>query len=312
MTTDKDKLQALRREIDVIDDSIHDLIMERTRVVERVRIAKRSDRIKIRPAREAEILYRLMARHQGPFPKQELARIWREMIVATLRFEGPFSVAVAAPEDEAGYWDLARDQFGTFTPMTRHVSSRGVVEAVRNQDATVGILPMPRPDDEQRWWPLMVSEAPDTPRVIARLPFIPWDSGRGSGTEALVICAVGQEKTGRDHSFLAVEAEEDIGFGVIESALDQAGLSAVFHQLWHDPNRPAAWIYLVEISTFIDVEGRRMQRLMDGLGQRVKRVVHLGGYATPLDAADMEQEKIANARGAPGVQDGAKDGAGDG
>ena len=28
MTTDKDKLQALRREIDVIDDSIHDLIME--------------------------------------------------------------------------------------------------------------------------------------------------------------------------------------------------------------------------------------------------------------------------------------------
>ena len=304
MTTDKDKLQALRREIDVIDDSIHDLIMERTRVVERVRIAKRSDRIKIRPAREAEILYRLMARHQGPFPKQELARIWREMIVATVRFEGPFSVAVAAPEDEAGYWDLARDQFGTFTPMTRHVSFRGVVEAVRNQDATVGILPMPRPDDEQRWWPLMVSEAPDTPRVIARLPFIPWDSGQGSGTEALVICAVGQEKTGRDHSFLAVEAEEDIGFGVIESALDQAGLSAVFHQLWHDPNHPAAWIYLVEISTFIDGEGRRMQRLMDGLGQRVKRVVHLGGYATPLDAADMEQEKIAD--------DGAKNGAGDG
>ena len=27
MTTDKDELQALRREIDVIDDSIHDLII---------------------------------------------------------------------------------------------------------------------------------------------------------------------------------------------------------------------------------------------------------------------------------------------
>ncbi len=304
MTTDKDELRALRQEIDVIDDSIHDLIMERTRVVERVRIAKRGDKIKIRPAREAEILYRLMARHQGLFPKQELARIWRELIVATLRFEGPFSVAVAAPEDEAGYWDLARDQFGTFTPMTRHVSSRSVDEAVRNQDAAVGILPMPRPDDEQRWWPLIVSETPDTPRVIARLPFIPQDPGQGPGIEALVICNVGQEETGRDHSFMAVEAEEDSGFGVIESALDQAGLTAVFHQLWHDPNRPAAWIYLVEISTFVDVEGRRMQRLMDGLGQRVKRVVHLGGYATPLDAADMEQEIIAD--------DGAKDGAGDG
>ena len=304
MTTDKDELQALRREIDVIDDSIHDLIMERTRVVERVRKTKRGDKIKIRPDREAEILYRLMARHKGPFPKQELARIWREMIIATLRFEGPFSVAVAAPEDEVGYWDLARDQYGTFTPMTRHISSRSVVEALRNQDATVGVLPMPRPDDEQRWWPLMVSVAPDTPRVIARLPFIPQDPVQGPGIEALVICNVGQEETGRDHSFIAVEAEEDIGFGVIESALDQAGLTPDFHQLWHDPNRPAAWTYLVKISVFVNVEGRRMQRLMDGLGQRVKRVVHLGGYATPLDAADMEQEMIAD--------DGAKDGAGDG
>ena len=95
MTTDKDDLQSLRQEIDDIDDSIHDLIMARTRVVERVRKAKRGDKIKIRPAREAEILYRLLARHKGPFPKQELAGIWRDMIVATLRFEGPFSVAVA-------------------------------------------------------------------------------------------------------------------------------------------------------------------------------------------------------------------------
>ena len=292
MTIDKDELQALRREIDVIDDSIHDLIMERTHVVERVRKAKRGDKIKIRPAREAEILYRLMARHKGPFPKQELTRIWREMIIATLRFEGPFSVAVADPEDEAGYWDLARDQYGSFTPMTRHISSRGVVEAVRNQDATVGVLPMPRPDDEQHWWPLMVSEAADTPRVIARLPFIPRGNGQGADPKALVICNVGQEETGRDHSFMAVEAEEDIGFGVIESALDQAGLTDVFHQLWHDPNRPTAWTYLVEISAFVDVEGRRMQRLMDGLGKRVKRIVHLGGYATPLDTADLEQENI--------------------
>jgi len=302
MTTDENELQALRREIDAIDDSLHDLIMERTRVVERVRHAKRGEKIKIRPAREAEILYRLMARHKGPFPKQELARIWREIIVATLRFEGPFSVAVSIPEDEAGYWDLARDQYGTFTPMKRHVSSRGVVEAVRNNDATIGVLPMPRPDDEKSWWPLMVSEAPDTPRVIARLPFIPASNSRGAGVEALVICGVDQEKTGRDHSFLAVEAEEDIGFGAIEKALDQADMTAVFNQLWHDPNRPAAWIYLVEISAFIDPKGRRIQRLMDGLGQRVKRVVHLGGYATPMDDADMEQETVSDAE--PGTETG--------
>ncbi|MBT3307723.1 MAG: chorismate mutase, partial [Alphaproteobacteria bacterium] len=278
MTTDKDDLQSLRQEIDDIDDSIHDLIMARTRVVERVRKAKRGDKIKIRPAREAEILYRLLARHKGPFPKQELAGIWRDMIVATLRFEGPFSVAVAIGEDEMGYWDLARDQYGSFTPMSRHVSTRGVVEAVRNMDATVGVLPIPRPDDSKHWWRLLVSEAPETPRVIARLPFIPGDnSNHLKGLDALVICAVPLEETGRDHSYLCVEAEEDIGAGAIENAMSQAGLSIIFQQMIHDPDRPAAWVYLIEVGQFVDSEGRQMRRLMDGLGGRAKRVLHLGG-----------------------------------
>ncbi len=295
MATDKDKLRALRRKIDVIDDSIHDLIMERTRVVEKVRHAKRGDKIKIKPAREAEILYRLMDRHSGAFPKRELGRIWREMIVATLRFEGPFSIAVSVSGNETGYWDLARDQYGSFAPMTRHVSSRSIVEAVRNQDATVGILPMPRPDDEERWWTLLVSEAPDMPRIIARLPFIPTEGSQNLGLEALVICCVGQEKTGRDHSFLAIEAGEDIGFGAIEKALSQAGLSAVFNHLWHDPNRPAAWTYLVEVSDFLDSEGHLLRRLIDGLGPGITRVVHMGGYAMPLGKADMETDTPSEA-----------------
>ena len=299
MTTDEDKLLLLRQEIDAIDNSIHDLIMERTRVVERVRKAKHNDKIKIRPAREAEILYRLLVRHEGPFPKQELARIWREMIVATLRFEGPFSVAVAVGDDEADYWDLARDQYGSFTPMTRHVSPRGVVEAVRTQDATVGVLPMPQPDDTEYWWRLLVSDAPETPRVIARLPFIPGDnSNHLKGLDALVICSVPQEKTGRDHSFIAIEAEEDIGLSAIEGAMSQAGLVIVFQQQFHDPDRPAAWIYLIEVSDFVDSQGHQMRRLLDGLDGRAKRVLHLGGYATPLDAAEVENG-MSDAQGTP-------------
>ena len=299
MTTDEDKLLLLRQEIDAIDNSIHDLIMERTRVVERVRKAKHNDKIKIRPAREAEILYRLLVRHEGPFPKQELARIWREMIVATLRFEGPFSVAVAVGDDEADYWDLARDQYGSFTPMTRHVSPRGVVEAVRTQDATVGVLPMPQPDDTEYWWRLLVSDAPETPRVIARLPFIPGDnSNHLKGLDALVICSVPQEKTGRDHSFIAIEAEEDIGLSAIEGAMSQAGLVIVFQQLFHDPDRPAAWIYLIEVSDFVDSQGHQMRRLLDGFGGRAKRVLHLGGYATPLDAAEVENG-LSDEQGTP-------------
>ncbi|HEY4636457.1 MAG TPA: chorismate mutase [Rhodospirillales bacterium] len=285
MTVDKDKLAALRREIDRIDESIHDLIIERTKVVEKVRNAKRGEKIKIRPAREAEILYRLMKRHRGHFPKRELARIWREMIVATLRFEGPFSVAIYVGDNGAGYADMARDQYGSFTPMSRHVSTRAVVEAVRNMQATVGILPLPRRDDEDHWWRLLVSETPDTPRVIARLPFI--NGAAGTDLEALVICIIDQEQTGRDRSYLAVEADADIGFKAVEQALSQAGVSAVSHQVWHGPDRPAVWTYLVEVFGFVDTKGRQLNRLKDGLGRPAKRLVHLGGYATPLGDADL-------------------------
>jgi hypothetical protein len=140
----------------------------------------------------------------------------------------------------------------------------------------------------------MVSEAPDMPRIIARLPFIPADSKKKIGPEALVICSVRQEESGRDHSFLGINAEEDVGFGAIDKALSQVGVSAVFNQLWHDPNPPAAWIYLVEVDDFLDSDGPGMRHLKDGLGPHIKSVVHLGGYAMPLNKADLETDTLSD------------------
>lgn len=287
MTDDQDRLLKLRQEIDEIDTAIHDLIQRRTRVVEGVRDVKKEAAVKIRPAREARILYRLCEEHRSPFPKRELCRIWREMIVATLSFEGPFSVAVFHPEEMPGYWDLARDQYGTFSPMKRHASARAVVEAVRELDATVGVLPFPSRDKDEPWWRFLVSETPETPRVIARLPFIPGANIHDQNLDALVICPTPQEETGRDRSLLAVETDEDIGYPTIEKALGQAGFSAVFHQFWHDPNRPPGWTYLIEVFGFIGPDSRQMSRFKDGLGNRAARIIQLGGYALPLSEQDL-------------------------
>lgn len=287
MSDDKEKLKALRDQLDAIDSQIHELIMRRTEVVEGVRAAKEGTKVMIRPSREAQILYRLTAEHRGGFPKRELARIWRELIVATLSFEGPFSVAVYEPEEDDGYADLARDQYGTFSTLVRQASARAVVEAVREQKATLGVLPFPHRDRDEPWWRFLVSEAPETPKVIARLPFIPGSNVRNKDLEAVVICPIDQEETGRDRSFLAVEAEDDIGYPAIENALSQAGFSTAFHQLWHDPSRPPGWTYLIEVYGFIGPGSRQLTRLRDGLGTRVTRILHLGGYATPLGEQDL-------------------------
>src|SRR3546814_13261024 len=93
--------------------------MQRAVLAGRISAAKgEASMASIRPAREAEIMRRLAARHSGEFPRAALARIWRELISAIPRIQdqGP-KVAVYAPGDSPGFRDLARDHFGPTVPI---------------------------------------------------------------------------------------------------------------------------------------------------------------------------------------------------
>lgn len=282
MTSRRISLDSLRAEIDTIDNTIHDLIMRRTAIVEHVRDLKKKSPVKIRPAREALILYRLMARHRGPFPKREIARIWRELIVATLTFEGPFSLAVLGGDDAAGMVELARDQYGCFTPVARHRSAKSVIEAVRAQKATLGILPLPRPSDRDPWLRHLIGN--DAPRVIARLPFIGHGSGSPKALQALVICPVAQERTGRDVSYLAIEAANAIAPDRLRKVLRAARLPVRSLATW---TGKSSRLYVVEADGFVGSGDIRQDAILRGLAPAARRIVALGGYAEPLTPKDL-------------------------
>jgi len=285
--TAETSLDAVRHEIDEIDDTLQDLIIRRTALVERVRKIKHDWRVKIQPSREAEIIYRLIDRHSGAFPKRELTAIWRQLIIATLSFEGPFSAAVYMPDDQSGYWDLARDQYGMFTKMTRHGSVRSVIEAVNRQQAVVGILPLPHQDDTDPWWRHLVSSDPEAPKVIARLPFAGPGNGLGGELEGLVICPVMVKPTGRDRAYLAIDSEKRLGLNQVATALTSAGLPPTFSALWREEQGPKAWLYMAEVEGFLTLEDPRLDAFRESLGTPLKRVVHLGGYAEPLTAEEL-------------------------
>lgn len=282
------ELSELRREIDAIDDQLHELLRKRTLIVEEVRIYKVNERVKIRPAREAEIIYRLFAQHKDAFPKRELFRIWRELIVATLRMEGPFSVGVYMSEDDGGFWDMARDQYGSFTPMLPFPSTRRIIEAVQKQEVTLGIVPLPARTEDNPWWRRLVFEDETTPRVIARLPFVPGGNARSTGREALVICPVDQQPTGRDRTYLAFESDQQLIPARLAKALDDVDLPIVFTTDCLDPNRPQIWQTLVEVDGFTTANDPRIKAIEDVFEGAIKRVVSLGGYATPITAAELE------------------------
>src|SRR5437016_2815481 len=114
-------LAELRHRLDEIDDKVHDLLIERAEIISMVAASKRDGRLPaFQPAREAEIIRRLVGRHHGDFPVATLVRMWREMLAATVRLQSPFAVAVFAPADRPGFWDLARDHYGSNTPMSAY------------------------------------------------------------------------------------------------------------------------------------------------------------------------------------------------
>jgi chorismate mutase / prephenate dehydratase len=282
MTASAASLDDLRRRIDEIDDALHDLIMERIAVVERIAGAKQRDGIvAIRPGREAQILRRLVARHRGALPRAMLIRIWRELISGALALQGDFAVAVAAVDERADYWDLARDHFGSHTPMTIYHSIGEVLRAVGEKRAVVGVLPMPVEGEPTPWWPLLAGAGNAAPRVLARLPFGSRGNARGDGgVDALVIGHGTPDPTGADRSLVAFETDGEVSRARLIDTLKSVGLTATLFAAFARENE-RRWS-LVELDDMVAAGDPRLARALTLLAERVAGIAHLGGYAKPL------------------------------
>ncbi len=286
MATEK-SLEKLRQEIDKIDELIHDQIMRRAEVVQQIGALKTNGTPAIRPSREAEILRRLVSRHQGRFPKTALLRIWREMIGGMVALEAPLSIAVYMPERGSGYLDLARDYYGASTPTTVLRSPGQVVRAVAEGSATVGVVPMPDREDTEPWWISLMGDAADLPRIIARLPFAGPGPGRGDGLEALAIARLTSDPTGFDRSWLALETSPDVSRARLRAVLGAAGLEPTLMVATH--RTEAAWLHLVEISGHLTPDDRRFARMIGRREAPVLRASVLGGYPVPMSPEDMAE-----------------------
>jgi chorismate mutase-like protein len=190
-------LQALRRRIDSIDDSMHDLLMRRAEAVAEVAKAKKleggADAPLFRPGREAEILRRLIGRNRGPLPAGLIVRVWRDIIVESTRLQGPFAVAVA-PGRTA---ESAREHFGGAV-LRPTASAAAVIAAVAKRRAQLGVLPLPGGRGPAgRWWPRLPADI----RILARLPFLRPAGGRD---DAVVIGRQPFETSTDDSFYVAV------------------------------------------------------------------------------------------------------------
>jgi chorismate mutase/prephenate dehydratase len=284
MPTDPTSLEELRRRIDQLDDAMHDVLMHRAEVVAAVARLKQADgAAPLRPGREAQILRRLMVRHHGPFPRAMLARIWRELLSGTIAIQTEMQIAVFAPNNATGLWDLARDQYGSQTPMTGFRTAGEVVGAVANGRAILGVLPVPGQGDGEAWWRLLIPGDTPKPRVFARLPFGARGNAREGG-DAFVIGLIEPEPSGIDRSLYIIETAKDLSRTRVPAALSSAGLSATALAATVLPGDSIA--QLIEFEGWILPDDTRLKEALASLGG-VLREASLGGYAQPLTTVEL-------------------------
>jgi len=269
-------LTALRAELDSIDDTLHDTLIRRAAVVERV--ARSGKASAYRPGREAAIIRRLLARHSGKLPPHTIVRIWRELLAGTTSMQGNFNIAVCQADAAAGFIQAAREHFGALTPVRVHRSPAQAIAEVSAGTAAVAVLPMPSETEPPRaaWWTALLHR--DSPRihVVGRLPFWANRPEGAPSVQALVIAAAAPDASGRDNSLLGLELDLDVSRARLTAAVTASGFVPGTVILRRDSGAQVARA-LVEVEGYLTEDDARLV----GIATALQPPVILGSYAVP-------------------------------
>lgn len=282
MDTPKERLDDLRQKIDAIDEKIIQLLTQRTLLVEEVGQRKtRSSKGSsfIRPGREATMIRKLVAEMEGNFPKTAVISIWRQIIAASLSIEQPMSIAAfSTTVNNACMW-LAREYFGTFSPLTTYDDVLQVVYQVMAGKVAAGVIPYSALFSGQSpWWldteGLKANAA--HPRVFAAIPFF-----GNPPVQAVAIANVMPEPTGDDTSLLAVTIDAKTSLEHLVGILKNSGLT-VGKNFWRSDVKEGVWHFLLEIEGFITAETPALKESCHELIDSNIKINILGSYANPI------------------------------
>src|SRR6059036_2911912 len=164
---DNPSLTALRAEIDRIDEGMHRLLLQRGEIIDRLIAAKKTEESgsAFRPAREADMMRRLVDRHKGILPLDTAESIWRVIISTFTYVQAPFSIHADLSAGDAAMRDSARFHFGFTVPFIPHMGAASVVAAVSESKGDLGLVPASIMAGVGAWWSALEFES--APKIIA-------------------------------------------------------------------------------------------------------------------------------------------------
>ncbi|MDP1632603.1 MAG: chorismate mutase [Caulobacter sp.] len=202
--TSPQSLDAIRARLDVLDAELLALVGERASLAGAVAEAKRAagdgGKFGLRPAREAQIMRRLLKDRDPAASAALVVRIWREIIGDSLSQQGPFHLSVWGGKLESRAVELARLRFGAAPSLTTVARPEDALAAAKTPGG-VAVLAL-TPDSS--WWGRLLAEP--TLKVFATLPCLTtWGP-----TSAVAVAQVEIAPTGADQTLWVTDAP-DIG-----------------------------------------------------------------------------------------------------
>ncbi len=278
-------VDAIRQQIDTLDNKLHDLLMKRAELVLKIGEEKRRNKVQIiQPDREVVMIRRLLARHEGPLPKEAVVRIWRELVGAVSLLQTGLKVVVTVPDDHTGlvFWDMAKDYFSSVLPMHKATNPLAALAQVREKEATFAVLPWPEDEQDKPWWGYLLGETGDEGmRIMARLPLGDRTEGAANPEfRALVVARIKYDTSGQDRSFLAMDLQESISRArVVDKAKAQGMTPLSLHTC--PGMRHGRKLHLLEVDGYISPEEDIFEKFLRYLDDPEARGVCLGGYPVP-------------------------------
>lgn len=269
-------LKEMREDIDAIDENIHKLLMKRAEIVSEVGKYKEAlnkgvkGANNIRVDREFDILKSLLFRHQGIFPINSIIRIWREIISASLRLEGEFSVVSYTKKGDLEILKLIEEHYGTYSKLEMVGSPFQALKKVDDGKATIAVLSL-LPDNENRYWWTNISSKL---KVITRLPMM--KDLAVANADAVVLSKSEYTPTNSDASLIKFETKKSMSKTSFKSAVLAMGFK------WNNFEGSSTIetgriVHLVSVDEYVSFDDSRIKSILEKYPQIVG-VELLGWY----------------------------------
>lgn len=191
-------INDLRVEIDDVDNRLLELIARRLELAGQVRKAKSGVRV-WRPSREHSLVRDLSETSENT-PPELVARIWAELMSASLALQGPMRLHISLEGDALSNWSTVRDRFGAALPTISYPTTSAALAAAYAEEEGVAVVPAP--GGMQRWWTALCSGgAMEDMHILAGLPRV----GTDDWPQAVAVATADILPSGDDITLLALK-----------------------------------------------------------------------------------------------------------